>query len=199
MSYSCVMKSICVFCGSNKGFRSDYSRDTEKLGKSMVRHGYRLVYGGGNVGLMGLLAQTVLDAGGSVLGIIPQAIHDKVPALEGVRTIVVQDMHERKAAMHENSDGFIALPGGIGTFEEILEAFTWSQLGFHRKPLAILNTADFYAPLINQFSHCVDEGFLKEKHNETLIISKDAEELLTSMENYTPHIEDKWLNLPEGS
>jgi len=142
---------------------------------------------------MGLTASAVLEAGGRVTGIIPEAIHAKVPSLPGIETLVVEDMHSRKQAMHDQSGGFIALPGGIGTFEEILEAFTWSQLGFHRKPVALLNTRGFYDPLMDQLTRCVEEGFLKESHRETLLVEKDPAVLLERMEAYEPRYEDKWV------
>ncbi|MDA3956008.1 TIGR00730 family Rossman fold protein [Oceanispirochaeta sp.] len=188
------MNSICVFCGSSTGFGEKYKEGAVSLGIEIARRGLHLVYGGGNVGLMGLLAQTVLEGGGRVTGIIPEAIHKKVKLLQGGRTIVVADMHSRKMKMHEESDGFIALPGGIGTFEEILEAFTWSQLGFHKKPVALLNTEGYYQSLLDQFVHSVQEGFFKESHNRTLLIHEDSSTLLDAMDLYKPLIEDKWIN-----
>ncbi len=153
----------------------------------------RLVYGGSDSGLMGLLARAVLEGGGESVGIIPEAIHARVPLLDGVETVVVKDMHSRKMRMHELSDGFIALPGGIGTFEEILEAFTWSQLGYHDKPVSLLNTAGYYDALLKQFRHCVAEGFLKESHRGTLLVETDPSLLLDKMEGYKPFHEDKWV------
>ena len=187
------MNSICVFCGSSIGFNEIYSDNTVLLARELLKRKLRLVYGGGNVGLMGLLASTVLEGGGEVTGIIPEALHSKVPALQGVETIVVKDMHSRKQAMHDRSDGFIALPGGIGTFEELLEAFTWSQLGFHEKPVGVLNTDSFYSPLIDQLNHCVDQGFMKASHRNTLLVEEDAALLLERMLSYKPLTEDKWV------
>lgn len=193
-SYSSRMNSICVFCGSSTGFSELYQLAAVELGQELCRRNLELVYGGGNVGLMGILAQTVLDGGGRVTGIIPQAIHEKIAPLKGVETVVVPDMHIRKQKMHDLSDGFIALPGGIGTFEEILEAFTWSQLGFHQKPVALLNIAAFYKPMLEQFSHTVKEGFMKESHSKTLLVEESAASLLDAMSSYTPLSEDKWVN-----
>ncbi len=187
------MNSVCVFCGSSTGFSEKYSQAARALGQALCRRNIKLVYGGGNVGLMGILAQSVVEAGGEVTGIIPEAIHAKVPPAEGINTIVVPDMHIRKQKMHELSDGFIALPGGIGTFEELLEAFTWSQLGFHSKPVALLNTREFYNPLLKLLKTAVKEGFMKDSHRSTLIIDDTAESLLDAMESFSPVIEDKWV------
>jgi cytokinin riboside 5'-monophosphate phosphoribohydrolase len=192
-SYSLRMNSICVFCGSSTGFSKSYQDAAVELGQELCRRNLNLVYGGGNVGLMGILAQTVIENGGRVIGIIPQAIHEKVAPLKGVETVVVSDMHIRKQKMHELSDGFIALPGGIGTFEEILEAFTWSQLGFHKKPVALLNISAFYQPMLDQFTHTVKEGFLKESHSRTLLVEESAASLIDAMESYRPLSEDKWV------
>ncbi len=187
------MNSVCIFCGSSKGFDKEYALRTQELATELVKRKIRLVYGGGNVGLMGLLAETVLKQGGQVTGIIPEAIHSKVPALAGVETIVVGTMHERKQAMHDRSDGFIALPGGIGTYEELLEAFTWAQLGYHQKPVALLNTGNYYKSLLDLLNHTVAEGFMKESHRNTLIAETDPAALLELMECFKPLIEDKWV------
>ena len=187
------MNSVCVFCGSSKGFDEEYARITSELAAELVKRDIRLVYGGGNVGLMGLLAETILKEGGQVTGIIPEAIHKKVPALAGVETIVVKSMHERKQAMHDRSEGFIALPGGIGTYEELLEAFTWAQLGFHQKPVALLNIRNYYKSLMDLLNHTVAEGFMKESHKKTLITEPEPAMLLDLMEDFTPLIEDKWV------
>ena len=187
------MNSICVFCGSSSGFDEIYAKNALILSREMVKRGIRLIYGGGNVGLMGLLATTVLEEGGQVTGIIPEAIHSMVPSLPGVETIVVDSMHTRKQAMHDRAEGFIALPGGIGTFEELLEAFTWSQLGFHQKPVALLNTKSYYSSLLMQLNHSVDQGFMKESHKNSLLVEKDPAVLLDRMSRYEPLAEDKWV------
>jgi uncharacterized protein (TIGR00730 family) len=187
------MDNLCVFCGSNSGFDDVYAKDAVLLARELAKREIGLVYGGGNVGLMGLIAATVLEEGGSVTGIIPEAIHKKVPLMEGAETIVVDDMHSRKQMMHDRSDGFISLPGGIGTFEELLEAFTWSQLGFHQKPVAVLNTKSYYSSLILQLNHSVDQGFMKEAHKRTLIVEEDPFSLLDRMAAYTPLMEEKWI------
>ncbi len=187
------MNSVCVFCGSSTGFDAIYAEQTKMLGKILAERNLRLVYGGGNVGLMGLLASTVLESGGSVTGIIPKAIHEKVPALPGAETRVVEGMHARKQAMHDLSDGFIALPGGIGTFEELLEAFTWSQLGFHQKPVALLNIKGYYDSLSELLNHSVQEGFMRDSHRKTLLVDEDPQALLAKMASYQPLSEDKWV------
>ena len=192
-AYTEAMKSVCVFCGSSKGFDKEYALRAEELGRLLAGRNIRLIYGGGNVGLMGLLASTVLREGGRVTGIIPEAIHLKVPALEGAETLVVGGMHARKQSMHDLSEGFIALPGGIGTYEELLEAFTWSQLGFHQKPVAVLNTKDYYKTLIDLLDHSVEEGFMRESHKMTLLVEENPAVLLDRMEKYSPLIEDKWV------
>jgi uncharacterized protein (TIGR00730 family) len=194
------MKSICVFCGSSTGSKAEYTAAAVSLGAELAQREIRLIYGGGSVGLMGSLAQSVLDHGGQVLGIIPEAIHKKVAPLQGGQIIVVKDMHSRKMKMHEQSDGFIALPGGIGTYEELLEAYTWSQLGFHEKPVAILNTLGYYNNLIEQIEHSVREGFLKQGHKESLLIENDPQQLLEAMESYEHQAVDKFTGrLPGGN
>ncbi|QEN07183.1 TIGR00730 family Rossman fold protein [Oceanispirochaeta crateris] len=194
------MKSICVFCGSSTGSKAEYTAAAVSLGAELAQRKIRLVYGGGSVGLMGSLAQSVLDQGGQVLGIIPEAIHKKVAPLQGGQIIVVKDMHSRKMKMHEQSDGFIALPGGIGTYEELLEAYTWSQLGFHEKPVAILNTLGYYNSLIEQIEHSVREGFLKQGHKESLLIENDPQHLLEAMESHEHQAVDKFTDrFPGGN
>jgi hypothetical protein len=188
------MKRIAVYCGSNKGARADYAGAAEKLGRHLASRGIELVYGGGCVGLMGILADAALKHGGHVIGVIPQAlvikevVHEKLPDLR-----VVKNMHERKALMAELSDGFIALPGGFGTCEEFCEVLAWSQLGYHQKPFGLLDVAGFYRSLLQFFDHAVSEGFIRPKHRELVMMEEDVEKLLRRMETFQPPNEVKWI------
>jgi uncharacterized protein (TIGR00730 family) len=165
------IKALCVFCGSSIGSRQDYRTAAVELGKLLAEGNIQLVYGGGNVGLMGIVAKSCMDAGGEVIGIIPQALFEKEHGHRGIsRLEVVSTMHERKARMAELADGFMALPGGIGTFEELLEVLTWCQLGIHRKPVALVNVAGYFDPLIALLDNAVGEGFLSQKHRRLLIV-----------------------------
>ena len=157
------LQSICVYCGSNNGVDPDYAVAAKELGHAMAEAGIRLVYGGGSVGLMGILARTVLQSGGQVTGIIPQFLKDREVMLREVSDLVVtNDMHERKRIMFERSDAFVALPGGIGTLEEVVEMMTWAQLDRHAKPILIANINGFWDPLVALFRHMTDEGFLNK-------------------------------------
>jgi uncharacterized protein (TIGR00730 family) len=193
------MKSLCVFCGSNAGHNPTYRGEAEKLGRLLAARQIELVYGAGNIGLMGAVADACLDAGGSVTGIIPEALVGKEVAGRPVdhraltRLEVVDSMHTRKARMAELSDGFIALPGGFGTFEEFCEILTWGQLGFHVKPMGLLNINGFYDPLLALFDHAVGEGFLREPNRAMALVSSDIDDLLAQMANYRPEPVSKWL------
>jgi uncharacterized protein (TIGR00730 family) len=155
------LRSICVYCGSNDGRRPEYAAGAERLGRDMAEAGVRLVYGGGSVGLMGIVARAVLAHGGEVTGIIPQFLKDREVMLKEVSELIVTaDMHERKRIMFERSDAFVALPGGIGTLEEVIEVMTWAQLDQHEKPILIVNTLGFWDPLLALFAHMTEEGFL---------------------------------------
>jgi hypothetical protein len=155
------LRSICVYCGSNDGRSPEYARAAERLGQDMAEAGVRLVYGGGSVGLMGIVARSVLAHGGLVTGIIPQFLKDREVMLKEVSELIVTaDMHERKRIMFERSDAFVALPGGIGTLEEVIEVMTWAQLEQHEKPVLIVNIKRFWDPLIALFAHMTEEGFL---------------------------------------
>jgi len=155
------LRSICVYCGANTGARPEYTAAAKALGLDMAANRVRLVYGGGSIGLMGVLARTVMDNGGAVTGIIPQFLRDREVMLREVDDLIVTaDMHERKRTMFERSDAFVALPGGIGTLEEVVEMMTWAQLDQHAKPVMIVNIAGFWDPLIEQFRHMMTEGFL---------------------------------------
>lgn len=189
------MKSICVYCGSSLGISSHYADAARALAKKMVEDNLALVYGGGNVGLMGIIADEVLRLGGEATGVIPQALMEKEV---GHRTLtrlhIVKDMHERKAMMAELSDGFIAMPGGIGTLEELFETLTWSQLGFHNKPIGLLNVLGFYADLIGFMQHLVTQGFLKPEHASLLIDDADPQALLQRLKSFRSDYHDKLLS-----
>lgn len=176
------MKSLAVFCGSKTGNLSAYSEGAVHLGELLARQNISLVYGGGKVGLMGILADTVLQNGGTVTGIIPEKLMElEVGHTEITSLKVVKDMHERKAMINALSDGFLCLPGGIGTLEEIFEVFTWGRIGYHHKPCALFNVAGFYDPLMDMLSHTTNEGFMTEETKSELLINSDAEVLLDEM------------------
>jgi hypothetical protein len=188
------MNSVCVFCGSNPGNHPDYAKAAEALGIAIAKRGATLVYGGAEVGLMGITANAALATGGQVIGVIPQALMDKEIGHKGLtRLESVGSMHERKARMAELSDGFVNLPGGTGTLEEMFEVWTWGQLGFHAKPIGVLNVRGFYDPLMAFLDHQRDEGFVKPGLRETLLSADDPEALLTAMEAYSPPVVQKWV------
>jgi uncharacterized protein (TIGR00730 family) len=194
-----AIKRICVYAGSNPGSDDRYRKAAQNLAQSLVQLGIGIVYGGGNVGLMGELADTVLAAGGEVVGIMPRQLVEKEVAHLGLTDLhVVESMHERKAAMAELSDAFVALPGGIGTLEEIIEVYTWSQLGLHRKPCALLNINGYYDGLTAFLDHAVAEGFLNLGHRDLLVVVERPEELIESLENWDPPRLEKFLD-PEGT
>jgi uncharacterized protein (TIGR00730 family) len=189
------MKQICVFCGSSVGNRPEYRAATEELGTELARRGIGLVYGGGNVGLMGVLADAVLKAGGEAVGVIPERLMKREVGHKGLSKLhVVRSMHERKALMADLSDAFIALPGGYGTFEEFCEIVTWAQLGLHAKPCGILNVLGYYSPMLAMFDHAVQERFLKPE-NRALVLARDSvPELLGALEDWHPVRVEKWLD-----
>lgn len=192
------MKNITVFCGSNSGFRTDYAEAAKNLARLFVQNNIRLVYGGGNVGLMGIIADEVMRAGGKVVGIIPDSLDKKEVGHRGITELrVVESMHERKAQMAELADGFIAMPGGIGTFEEFFEILTWAQLGFHEKPCAILNIAGYYDGLLALCDNAVNEGFLRPAHRQLILDDSDPEILLEKMRNLKPVPVEKWIDREE--
>ena len=189
------MKSICVYCGSSAGSSEVYATGARQLATSLVNNQISLVYGGGNVGLMGIIADEVTLLRGHVTGVIPQALMDKeVGHTQLSQLHIVRNMHERKALMAELSDGFIAMPGGIGTLEELFEMFTWLQLGFHEKPLGLLNVDGFFDILILFLKQTVQKKFLQERHLEMLIIESDPERLLQRFKDFKPQHVDKWLS-----
>lgn len=193
------MKSLCIFCGSNAGNDPRYRTEAERAGRLLAARGVTLIYGGGNIGLMGAAADACLAAGGEVIGVIPEALMGKEVAGRAVdhqaltRLEVVDSMHTRKARMAELSDGFIALPGGFGTFEELCEILTWSQLGFHQKPVGLLNVNGFYDPLLALFERAVSEGFLREQNRAMALHADDIEDLLAQMAAYRAEPVSKWL------
>jgi hypothetical protein len=190
------IRRLCVYAGSNAGARPEYAEAAAELARLMAARGIGLVYGGGKVGLMGVLADTVLDAGGEAIGIIPQALMEREVGHAGLTELrVVASMHERKALMAELSDGFVAVPGGIGTLEELIEVFTWSQLGIHAKPCGMLDAAGFYAGLAGFLDHMVGEGFLRHEHRSTLVRAGTPEELLARLEAWEPAAVHKWIDL----
>jgi len=193
------MKRICVFCGANAGNNPRYRAEAEKLGRLLAARGIELVYGAGNIGLMGAVADACLEAGGTVIGVIPKALMGKEVAGRPVdhraltRIEVVDSMHTRKARMAELADGFIALPGGFGTFEEFCEVLTWGQLGFHAKPMGLLNVNGYYDPLLALFDHAVNEGFLRAQNRAMALADTDIERLLGTMSSYQAEPVSKWL------
>jgi len=188
------MRRICVFLGSNAGRRPAYMDAAAALGALLAREGIGLVYGGASVGLMGVLANATLEAGGEVIGIIPQRLVEKEIAHRGLSDLrVVGSMHERKALMAELSDGFVALPGGIGTLEELFEVWTWAQLGSHGKPCAVLNVEGYYDRMLAFLDHIVDEGFMRGAHRDMLLVGRYPEQLLALMRDYRAPNVVKWI------
>lgn len=184
------MKSICVFCGSRLGSKPIYRETAKSVGQLIAQQQLRLLYGGGNIGLMGVVADAVLEYGGEVVGVIPGHLQEKEVGHAGLTELhVVSTMHERKALMANLSDAFIALPGGFGTFEEFCEILTWAQLDLHRKPCGLLNVDGFYDPLLTLFDRAVDDGFLRPEYRSMVLTATDADELLMRMRAYKidPH------------
>jgi len=188
-----MAKRFCVFCGSSLGAQPGYARAAESLARSLAANGLGLVYGGSNAGLMGVLADTALAAGAEVIGVIPRALVAKEVAHRGLRDLrVVDSMHERKALMAELSDGFIALPGGFGTLDEVCEVLTWTQLGLQRKPCGLLNVESYYDALLTLFDHAVAERFLKPVHRQMVIADENADALVKRMLACEVPAADKW-------
>ncbi len=189
------MKRICVFCGSSSGSRPEYRACAEELGAELARRKIGLIYGGGNVGLMGAIADAVLQAGGEAIGVIPEHLMTReIGHKQLTKLHIVESMHERKALMADLSDAFIALPGGFGTFEEFFEVLTWSQLGLHLKPCGIVNVLDYYSPLLAMLDHAVEQRFLKPQ-NRALVLSRTTpKELLEAFDQWRPVQVEKWLD-----
>lgn len=191
------MNRICVYCGSAAGANPAHREVAEKLGALLAARKIGLVYGGGNVGLMGVIADSTLRAGGEVIGVIPSVLLEKELGHSGVTKLhVTTSMHERKQLMADLSDGFIALPGGIGTLEELFETFTWLQLGFHAKPVGLLNVAGFYDHLLTFLRHTAAERFLRSEHLDSLLVATDAEEMIARMERFRAPGLEKWAGGP---
>jgi len=192
-----VLRRICVFCGSSFGSRPAYREAAEAVGRLLCRRGIELVYGGTNVGLMGALADACLGGGGRVIGVIPQALVDKELAHGGLTELrVVSSMHERKSLMADLSDAFLALPGGYGTWDELCEALTWTQLGIQRKACALLNVSGYYDAFLEFADRAVSEGFLRDVNRDLLLSDDDPARLLDRLARYSPPVVDKWIGRP---
>lgn len=192
------MKRVCVFCGSKTGKGAGFSAAARRMGEVIAQSALELVYGAGQVGLMGVLADTVLKNGGQVIGVIPEALVARELAHRGVSDLrIVQSMHERKALMAELADGFIALPGGFGTFEEFCEILTWAQLGLHAKPCGILNVDGYYDALLDLFDRGVAEGFIEAEQRGWVLLDTDPQRLLDRMTQFVPPRVEKWISRRE--
>jgi uncharacterized protein (TIGR00730 family) len=192
------VRRLCVFCGSSPGDDPAFLAAAHALGTTLARSNIGLVYGGASIGLMGAVADAARAAGGEVIGVMPRALVDREIAHGGLDDLrVVDSMHERKALMAELSDGFVALPGGIGTFEELFEVWTWAQLGYHAKPCAILNVHQFYDGLIGFLDQVVERRFMKDIHRSMLIVAEEPAELLDRLRSYTPPVVAKWIKAGE--
>jgi len=189
------MKSVCVFCGSSVGDDPAFAAGARELADGLIANGLTLVYGGGSVGLMGVLADEMLAQGGHVIGVIPRMLWEREVGHRGLTDLrIVETMHERKALMAELSDGFIAMPGGIGTFEEFFEVWTWGQLGVHRKPCALLNTAGYFDPMLAMIDTMIRRRFLKPEYRDMVLVDTTPAALLTRMEAYEPPTVGKWID-----
>ena len=192
-----MLKRVCVFCGSSSGTREVHQQAAQTVGRVLCRRGIELVYGGGHVGLMGIVADACLNEGGRVIGVIPQALADREVAHVGLTELrIVGSMHERKALMADLSDAFMALPGGYGTWEEFFEVLTWSQLGIQRKACGILNVDGYYDPLLEMADRALSEGFLRDVHRDLLLSDSDPERLLDRLSNYAVPSVEKWSSRP---
>lgn len=190
-----MINRICVYCGSNKGAKPEYINAARKLGTTLARNNICLIYGGGKVGMMGEVANSTLAAGGKVIGITPKLFVDMQVIHSGLTELhIVDSMHERKALMAELSDGFISLPGGLGTLEELFEVLTWTQLGIHKKPCGLLNICEYYTEMLKFLENCVKERFLNKKHYEMLIVDTEPQDILERFNDYTPPMISKLLD-----
>ena len=188
------MNRLCVYCGSSPGSRNAYVSAAKELAQLLVASNIELVYGGSSKGVMGVLADAVLAGGGRVSGVIPQSLIDKEVAHHGLTELhVVNSMHERKSLMAVLADGFVAMPGGFGTLEEIVEVLTWGQLQFHTKPCGLFNVDGYFDHLLAYFDHATREGFLREEHHEMLLVANTPAELLDLYEHYEPPVAAKWV------
>ena len=192
------MRNICVFCGSQSGTDSRYRQIAVELGHLLAQRGHGLVYGGGHVGLMGTIADAVLEAGGDVTGVIPKPMTDRELAHETVTKLyVVSSMHERKALMASLSDAFIAMPGGYGTLEELFEVIAWAQLGIHRKPIGVLNAAGYFDALLSLVEHMIGEGFIKTKYRDLFVTAEQPLALLDALQHHQMPATRRWLTEEE--
>ena len=191
-----MIGSLCVFCGSNPGNDPIYADVARDFGALLATSKIALVYGGGHVGLMGIVANAVLAGGGKAIGVIPRMLWDREVGHRNLTELhIVETMHERKAMMAALSDAFVALPGGLGTLEEIFEVWTWAQLGIHHKPLGFLDANGFYAPLLSFLDRAVDAGFIREKYRSMAIVDVDPVSLLRRMSEYEPPVVEKWITI----
>jgi uncharacterized protein (TIGR00730 family) len=189
------LSNICVFCGSSRGFHEKYMNHARELGEELVRQDLNLVYGGANIGLMKVLADTVLGLGGKVIGVMPRRLTEKEIVHSGLSELhVVETMAQRKELMAARSDAFIAMPGGIGTLDELFEALSWNQLGLMHKPVGILNTDGFYDDLLRFLEKAAEEKFLREEHLKNLIVDHSASSLIGRLKGYTYHVAEKWVD-----
>ncbi len=189
---------LCVFCGSASGANGEYAAVARAFGAVLARRGITLVYGGGRVGMMGAIADAALAAGGKVIGVIPRLLARKEIAHDGLTELIqVETMHERKARMADMADGFVAMPGGMMTFEEFFEILTWAQLGIHAKPCGLLNAARYYDPLISLLDHAVEQQFLRPEHRAMVLVADQGEALLEKLRGYTPPAVEKWIGRAE--
>jgi uncharacterized protein (TIGR00730 family) len=187
------VKSVCIYCGSSTGNRPEYAEAAKAMGRALAESGLALVYGGGKVGLMGTVADAVLAHGGTAIGVIPDALMQKEVGHVGLTELhVVRNMHERKQLMADRSDAFIAMPGGVGTYEELFETFTWLQLGYHAKPVGLLNVAGFYDGMLQFLRHAVGEGFLKTEHADMLYVADTPAGILAKLASAPRVRVDKW-------
>ena len=192
------MKRLCVFCGSSVGINGAYADAAEAMGALLAKRGIGLVYGGGHVGLMGVIAEAALKGGGEVIGVIPRALFEREIGHSGVTDLrIVDSMHTRKAMMADLADAFVAMPGGVGTFEEFFEAVTWTQLGLHRKACGLLNVAGFYSPLAAFIDQAVSEGFIKPIHRAAIVVDDDPERLLDTLSTVQVPDVPKWIRTEE--
>jgi uncharacterized protein (TIGR00730 family) len=192
------MKAVCVYCGSSDGAKPLYRDAAKAFGRALVAANLSLVYGGGKVGLMGVIADEVMAAGGRAIGVIPELLVDKEVGHDGLSELhVVPDMHRRKKMMVDLSDAFVALPGGAGTLDELFEVFTWAQLGYHQKAVAVLNIDGFYDPLISMLQHTVQAGFMRQAYFDILQIDSDPAALIGKLQRYQPPAQDKWADRRE--
>lgn len=195
MSEATTLKRICVFCGSQAGADPAYVEAARATGRLLAQRGITLVFGGGHVGLMGAVAEAALAAGGEAIGVIPEGLVRRELAYQGLTELIVtRTMHERKQRMADLSDGFMALPGGFGTFEEFCEIVTWAQLGVHEKPCGLLNVKGYYEPLVAMFDHALREGFLRPVYRGLVLVSGEPDGLLAAMAAWQPPKLTKWLS-----